>query len=55
MKTKVGGLHSQGVAGCAVRLSMCESTDGWLVAWGMCGRLLVLSSTLWLLFPFTLL
>ena len=33
---------------------MCESTDGWLVAWDMFGCVLVLSATLWLL-PFTVL
>ena len=27
---------------------MCESTDGWLVVWGKCGCVLLLSSTLWL-------
>ena len=44
--------------GCAVMLSMCDSTDvdGWLVAWEMCacGRVLAPSSPPWLL-PFTLL
>ena len=33
---------------------MCENRDGWLVAWGLCGCMLIRSSTAWLL-PFTLL
>ena len=41
-------------ATCAVRLCVCEKRDCWLVAWGMCGRMLTRSSTVWLP-PFTLL
>ena len=40
-------------ASCAVRLCVCEKHDGWLVAWGWCGCMLIRSSTVWLL-PFTL-
>ena len=30
---------------------MCESSDGWLVAWDLCECVLILSSAMWLL-PF---
>ena len=33
---------------------VCENRDGWLVAWGLCGSMLIRFSTVWLL-PFTLL
>jgi len=33
---------------------LCENSDGWLVAWGQCECMLLLSSAVWLL-PFTLL
>ena len=35
-------------------LGVCENRDGWLVAWGLCGSMLIRFSTVWLL-PFTLL
>ena len=35
-------------------LSVCETRDGWLVAWGFCGWITFRFSTVWLL-PFTLL
>ena len=35
-------------------LGMCENRDGWLVAWGLCGCMLIRFSAVWLL-PFTLL
>ena len=35
-------------------LRVCENRDGWLVAWGLCGCMLIRFSTL-LLLPFTLL
>ena len=35
-------------------LGVCENRDGWLVAWGLCGGMLIRFSTVWLL-PFTLL
>ena len=33
---------------------VCENRVGWLVAWGLCGRMLIRFSAVWLL-PFTLL
>ena len=38
----------------ALSLGVCENRDGWLVAWGLCGSMLIRFSTVWLL-PFTLL
>ena len=35
-------------------LGVCENRDGWLVAWGLCGCMLIRFSPVWLL-PFTLL
>ena len=35
-------------------LGVCENRDGWLVAWGLCGCMLICLSSVWLL-PFTLL
>ena len=35
-------------------LCVCEYRDGWLVAWGLCGYMLIRFSTAWLLL-FTLL
>ena len=35
-------------------LGVCENRDGWLVAWGLCGCMLIRFSAVWLL-PFTLL
>ena len=35
-------------------LGVRENRDGWLVAWGLCGSMLIRFSTVWLL-PFTLL
>ena len=35
-------------------LGVCEDCDGWLVAWGLCGCMLIRFSVVWLL-PFTLL
>ena len=37
-------------------LSLCvyENRDGWLIAWGLCGCMLIRFSTVWLL-PFNLL
>ena len=39
------------VSGCAcvVRLCVCENRDGWLVAWDLCGCMLICFSTVWLL------
>ena len=37
-----------------LRVGVCENRDGWLVAWGLCGSMLIRFSTGWLL-PFTLL
>ena len=34
-------------------LGVCENRDGWLVAWGLCGCMLIRFSAVWLL-PFTL-
>ena len=31
------------------RLSVCENSDGWLVAWGLCECMLIRFSTVWLL------
>ena len=42
---------------CAVSvlsLGVCETRDGWLAAWSLCGWMLLRFSTVWLL-PFTLL
>ena len=36
------------------REGVCENRDGWLVAWGLCGCMLISFSAVWLL-PFTLL
>ena len=33
---------------------MFEKSNGWLVAWGLCKYMLILSSAVWIL-PFTLL
>ena len=35
-------------------LCVCENRDGWLVACGLCGCMLILFSAVWLV-PFTLL
>ena len=35
-------------------LCVCENRDGWLVAWGLCGCVLIRFTTAWLL-PFALL
>ena len=37
-----------------VFMGVCENRDGWLVAWGLCGCMLIRFSAVWLL-PFTLL
>ena len=34
-------------------VGVCENRDGWLVAWGLCGCMLIRFSAVWLL-PFTL-
>ena len=39
---------------CVLSLGVCGNRDGWLVAWGLCGSMLIRFSTVWLL-PFTLL
>ena len=33
--------------GCAVRMHVCDSSDGWMVAWACCECVLVHASTLW--------
>ena len=38
-----------GCASCAVRLCVCEKSDGWLVAWGLCECMLMRSPMVWLL------
>ena len=38
----------------SVRLCVTENRDGWPVAWGLCGCMLIRFSTMWI-FPFTLL
>ena len=45
---------SRGCASWAVMLCVCENSDGWLVAWGMCECRLVRFSAVWIL-AFTLL
>ena len=39
---------------CVLGLYLCDTRDGWLVVWGLCGCVLSRFSTVWLL-PFTLL
>ena len=47
-------MHYMALAEFVLSLGVCDNRDGWLVAWGLCGCLLIRFSAMRLL-PFTLL